>query len=246
VKKFYSSFYGASDGELVVVGDFDPAEVQKAATELFGSWKSPAPYSRVTRTWTKLEPVNESFDTPDKANAMVAAVITLKIDDDDPDYFKLWIANNIFGSDPKSRLFKRIRETDGLSYSVGTGYNAGTKEEFGTITFQAIANPQNVAKVEAAFKDELNKALTQGFTAEEVEAAKKTFRQDNLVRMSQDSFQLQTLQRYTEFGRDMTRLSQILDTVASLTPEQVNAAFKKWIDPAAISYFQGGDFKKAQ
>jgi len=31
-------------------------------------------------------------------------------------------------------------------------------------------------------------------------------------------------------------LSQILDTVASLTPEQVNAAFKKWVDPAAISY----------
>ncbi len=245
-KKFYTDFYGASNGELVMVGDFDPAEVQKAATELFGTWKSPTSYTRVTRNWKKLDNVSETFDTPDKANAMLAAAITLKIDDDDPDFFKLWIANNIFGNGPKSRLFKRIRETDGLSYSVGTSYNAGTKEQYGTIVFQAIANPQNAAKVEAAFREELAKALATGFTAQEVEEAKKTFLQDNMVQMAQDGFQLQTLQRYTEFGRDMNRLSETRDRVASLTPEQINAAFKKWIDPAAFSFFKGGDFKKTQ
>jgi len=245
-KKFYTDFYGASNGELVVVGDFDPAEVQKVATELFGTWKSPKTYTRVTRNWTKLQPVNQSFDTPDKANAMLAAIITLKLDDDDPDYFKLWIANNIFGNGAKSRLWKRIRETDGLSYSVGTGYSGGTKEQFGSITFQAIANPANAAKVEAAFREELAKALSQGFTAQEVEEAKKTFLQDNMVNMAQDGFQMQTLQRYTEFGRDLTRLSEIRDKVASLTAEQVSGAFKKWVDPEAISYFKGGDFKKAQ
>jgi zinc protease len=244
-KKFYADFYGASNGELVVVGDFDPAEVQKAATELFGSWKSPGSYTRVTRNWQKLDTVNQSFDTPDKANAMLAAAMTLKIDDDDPDYFKLLIANNILGNGPKSRLFKRIRETDGLSYSVGSSYNAGTKEQFGQIIFQAIANPQNAAKVEAAFREELAKALSEGFTATEVEEAKKTFLQDNMVQMAQDGGQLSTLARYTEFGRDMTRLSETRDKVSSLTPEQVNAAFKKWVDPAAFSFFKGGDFKKA-
>src|SRR6185369_12410031 len=101
-----------------VVGDFDPAEVQKLATEFFGSWKSPAPYARVTRSWQKLDTVNKSFETPDKANAVLAAVVTLKMDDDDPDYIPLAIANQIFGGDPKSRLWMRIREKDGLSYGV--------------------------------------------------------------------------------------------------------------------------------
>jgi zinc protease len=245
-KKFHADFYGASNGELVVVGDFDPAEMQKVATELFGSWKSPTPYARITRSWQKLETVNQSFQTPDKTNAMLAAVMTLKMDDDDPDYIPMAIANQIFGADPKSRLWTRIREKEGLSYGVQTGSSAGTKEQFGTFTFQAIANPQNAPKVEAAFKEELTKALTQGFTAAEVEEAKTAFRQDYLVRLSQDGTQQQLLQRYTEFGRDMSRLSAILDKAASVTPEQVNAAFKKWIDPAAISYFKGGDFKKAQ
>src|SRR5581483_6492893 len=44
VKKFHQTFYGASHGELIVVGKFDPAEVEKAAAELLGSWKTGAPY----------------------------------------------------------------------------------------------------------------------------------------------------------------------------------------------------------
>ena len=46
-KKFYTDFYGASNGELAVVGDFDAAEISKLASELFGSWKSPRPFTRV-------------------------------------------------------------------------------------------------------------------------------------------------------------------------------------------------------
>ncbi|MBZ5632660.1 MAG: insulinase family protein [Acidobacteriia bacterium] len=245
IKKFYADFYGGSNGELVVVGDFDAAEVQKVAAEVFSTWKSPAPYTRVKRSWQKLESVNTKFETPDKTNALVLAITTLNLDDDDPDYFALWIANNILGGDTKSRLFKRIRDKDGLSYGVQTGYNAGTQEKFGTIAFQAIANPANAPKVEAAFKEELARALADGFTAEEVEAAKTTFLQDNLLRMSQDAFVAQTLGRYTEFGRSMTRLTETRKKVAALTPAEVNSAFKKWIDPAGFSYFKGGDFKKA-
>ncbi len=44
VKKFHAQFYGASHGELVIVGQFDPAALSKAAAELFGNWASPAPY----------------------------------------------------------------------------------------------------------------------------------------------------------------------------------------------------------
>jgi zinc protease len=88
-------------------------------------------------------------------------------------------------------------------------------------------------------------ALADGFTAEEVEAAKTTFLQDNLPRMSQDAFVAQTLGRYAEFGRSMTRLTETRTKVAALTPAVVNAAFRKWIAPAGFSYFKGGDFKKA-
>ena len=101
VKKFYADFYGASNAELAVVGDFDAAEVQKLATELFGSWKSPAPYTRVKRDWNKLETVNRSIETPDKANAIFLAITTMPVNDDDPDYPALFVANTMLGGGPR-------------------------------------------------------------------------------------------------------------------------------------------------
>ena len=49
VKKFYSDFFGASNAELAIVGDFDPAEVRKVVEQELGTWKSPAPYQLVLR-----------------------------------------------------------------------------------------------------------------------------------------------------------------------------------------------------
>ena len=53
-RAFYKNFYGASNGEMAVVGDFDPAEVKKAADELFGNWKSPAKYERIKTGFQKI------------------------------------------------------------------------------------------------------------------------------------------------------------------------------------------------
>src|SRR5206468_10947907 len=85
-RKFYQDFYGASNAEMAVVGDFDAAEIRKLAGELFGAWKSPRPYERVITAYEKIEPVNRTIETPDKANAMFAVGEQLKLDDEDPDY----------------------------------------------------------------------------------------------------------------------------------------------------------------
>jgi zinc protease len=244
-KKFYTDFYGASNGELAVVGDFDAAEVEKLAGELFGSWKSPQPYAVVKRTWQKLNPVNQMFEAPDKANGYFLAISTLNVDQDDPDYPTMFLANEMIGGNPKSRLWVRIREKDGLSYGVQSVFDAGAQEKFGRFIGAAIANPQNVPKVEAAYKDEIAKVLGPGFAADEIAETKKAFLQEQAVQRSQDQQLARLLGREAELGRTMKREADLEAKISSLTPEQVNAAVKKWIDPSAISYFKSGDFKKA-
>ena len=48
-----------------------------------------------------------------------------------------------------------------------------------------------------------------------------------------------------ELGRTMQRELDLEKRITLLSPDQLAAAFKKWIDPASISYFKAGDFKKA-
>jgi zinc protease len=237
-KKFYTDFFGLSNAELAIVGDFDPAEVGKIVTEEFGSWKSPAPYTQVTRSYQKIEPVNRMIETPDKANAVFTAGLTFAMTEDDPDYPAMLLANQMFGGDLKSRLFHRIRDVEGLSYGVGSGLTVGVKSRYGQLFAQAICAPQNALKVEAAFKDEVAKLLKDGFSPEEVAAAKKTYVDDRTVARSQDAALARELARNEQYGWTMSRAADLQKKIEALTVEQINATVKKYLDPGAI-------FKKA-
>jgi zinc protease len=244
-KRFYTDFLGASDAELAVVGDFDPAEIQKIAEEEFGSWKSPKPYHLVLRARDRVETVNHMIETPDKANAVFAGGFTLEMNEDDPDYPALMLANDMFGGDLKSRLFARIREKEGLSYGVRSGFNASVRSKFAQFAVQAICAPENILKVEAAFKDEVAKLLKDGFTDAEVAAAKQTYLDDRTLGRSQDAGLARILARNAQFGWTMAREAEMDRKVLALTTAQINETVRKYFDPASISYFKAGDFKKA-
>jgi zinc protease len=127
-KKFYSEFYGASKAELVIVGDFDPEAMQTAASKLFGDWKSPAPWKRMPHPYAAVAAKKESFETPDKANAFIMMGMTLPVGDKHADYPALLLGNYILGSGMNSRLFKRIRQKEGLSYGTGSMLQARAHE----------------------------------------------------------------------------------------------------------------------
>ena len=59
--------------------------------------------------------------TPDKQNATMAVRLALPLTDNDADYPALTLANHLLGQGGNSRLWKRMREKEGLSYDVGSG-----------------------------------------------------------------------------------------------------------------------------
>jgi zinc protease len=245
-RAFYKNFYGASNAEMAVVGDFDPAEVKKAASELFGGWKSPAKFGRIKTGSQKIAPVNESIETPDKANAVFMAGLRLNLSDDDADYPALVFGNYMLGGGfMNSRLATRIRVKDGLSYGVSSSVGAKAVEKDGQFQAFAIANPQNVGKVETAFKEELALALKDGFTQKEMDADRDGWIQSRVVTRAEDRSLAGTLTGRAFDGRTLAWDEQLENKVKALKPEDVTAAFRKYLDPAQISIVRAGDFKKA-
>ena len=94
---FYKQFYGVGEGELAIVGQFDPAQMQKLIGELFGDWKSPARYERIPNPYAAVPPINKKIETPDKQNSFFMAAMYTKATDEDPDYAALQIAGYVFG-----------------------------------------------------------------------------------------------------------------------------------------------------
>ena len=244
-RKFYTQFYGGSNSELVIVGQFDPAAIQKLAAELFGDWKSPSRFERVPLPYTKVDAVVRKIETPDKQNALLAGGMTTRLSLDDADYAAAMLANRIFGGTFSSRIVHRIRDKEGLSYGVNSGFNVNGMDDGAIFAMSAICAPQNLPKVEAAFREELTRALKDGFTAEEVAAEKKAWLEQLTVQRTQDGSLASTLLARERFGRTMKFDQNMEAKVPTLAVEQVNDAFRRHVDLAALSFVKAGDFKKA-
>jgi zinc protease len=245
MRQFYQKFYGASNGEFVVVGQFEPAQVEKLAAELFGNWKSPSRYERLVSNYRKIEPIDRKIETPDKQNALFLAGMRVKMNDEDPDYPAMVLGNYMLGGSGASRLFKRIRDKEGLSYGVSSSFNSPTRDDAATFTTNAICNPQNLPKAEASIKDELARTVKDGFTAEEVATAKKSWLESRMVNRSQDQGLMGTLGAREFWGRTMKWDEALEAKVEGLTAQQVSDAFRRHIDPATLAVVKAGDFKKA-
>ena len=246
VRAFHKNFYGTSNGDIAIVGDFDPAETRQAVEQAFGAWKSPAKYERFKSPVQNNPTVNLKIETPDKANAYFSAALPMVMGDEHPDYPALVLADYMFGGGfLNSRLATRIRQKEGLSYGVGSRISASSFEPVARFSAGAILNPQNVGKVEAAFLDEIAIARKSGFTAQEIDAAKGGWLQEQMVGRSDDGPLARDLVDLSFNKRTMAWDAAFEAKVKALTPEQVNTAFAKWMDPKAIFIVKAGDFQKA-
>lgn len=245
VKAFHAAYYGSADADFAAVGDFDPAALKAQVTSLYGNWKAAQPYARIADTVKLASGEKLSLETPDKANSVLFAVQPLQLKDDAPQYPALVMANHMLGGGAlRSRLADRIRQKEGLSYGVGSQMSVPSREAAGYWLAYAISAPQNTVKVEAALREELAKAVADGFTEAELSEAKKGWLQSEEVSRSQDAPLARALAGYLEDGRTMAYDKDLEAKVAKLTLAQVNQALRDYVKPAAVSVVSAGDFAK--
>ncbi|NIJ53576.1 M16 family metallopeptidase [Dyadobacter arcticus] len=247
IRQFHKDFYGANAASATVVGDFDKASIEKLLNDEFGSWKSEKPFTRIASPYIAVKPETKALETPDKANAMFVAGLGMPLQDTDADYPALIMGNYMLGGGfLNSRLATRIRQKEGLSYGVGSQFSASSLDKSGTFMSYAIYAPQNAEKLEAAFKEEIDKALKEGFTAEELKAAKSGYLQSRQVGRSQDASLANTLTNNLYLNRTMQWDADFEKKIEALTPEQIKAAFNKHIDYNKLVIIKAGDFAKAK
>ena len=243
-KRFHDEFYGADPADIAIVGDFDEAKVEAQLKTLFSGWEPKVAFAEVKNEYRDVPAVEKAIETPDKENAVFLARENVRMRDDAPDFPALYVANYIFGGGAgfDSRLMLRIRQKEGLSYGVGSDLDVDSIDDASSWNVYAISAPQNTAKVESAFREELARALKDGFTQPELDAAKSGLIQLRTQNRSQDRVLAAAWVDYLYLGRTWQFSKAIDERIQSLTLDEVNAAFRKYIDPAKVSVFKAGDF----
>lgn len=244
---FHERFYGASSMQVSVVGDFNEKLVSDELENLYSQWKSEVNYQRVADPYRQLTVQDQEFNTPDKENAVFVAVTSLSIGKNHEDAAALELGNYILGGGfLNSRLATRLRQKDGLSYGAGSFIGQSSYDNKTSMGAYAICAPQNLSKVELGFKEELQRALDEGFTDEEIANAKTGLLQGKKVSRSQDPELAGRLVSNLDLGRSMQWYEAYENKMANLTAKEVNAAMNKYIELEKFSIIKAGDMSKVE
>jgi zinc protease len=243
LRDFHRRFYGASNAQFAAVGDFDVNAVKQALQSAFGDWKSPSPYARVPHPLVQRTPVRLVLPTPDKQNAVLSVQQAVELNDNDPDYPAFMLGNFMLGSGGDSRLWKRVRDREGLSYNIFSAVSWNNFERNSLWFGGAIYAPQNRDKVELGFREEVARVLKEGFTAEEVASAKNALLNFRRLGRAQDAQLSSALASNLYLDRTFAVSQRVDEALAAMTAEQVNAVMRKYLKPEGFVTGVAGDFK---
>ena len=236
-----ADFSGIAQVRLAMVGAFSPQDVQAVWSKVTKLPGAKIPYARVTDvaapTTVDTTPVKVSM--PEKPNATIAGLALLPIIDDSPDFPALRIAVKVLGGDADSRIWLRLREREGLAYSAGVSLSGNHFEPRSSLSIQASAASGKADAALSSLKDELSRALKEGFSEQEVARAKRTWLQERKTSLRAEQSFAGSLAQGLYHGRDYAWLAQYDEKISRLSATEVTQALRKYLADAPIVWMIG-------
>ena len=122
VEKFYRARYTPAGASLIVVGDIDRATARALAERWFGDWSGPRAPRRTFVTSSALD--GTTIVVVDRPGAVQSEIRIgdVGVERTTPDYFPLLVMNTVLGGSFTSRLNMNLREKNGFTYGVRSGF----------------------------------------------------------------------------------------------------------------------------
>jgi zinc protease len=239
---FHKKVYVPNNATVAIVGDFDSKDVIEEVKRLTADWKK-APLDRPpTPEVDKPKEFTQKIITMPEAAQMQFYLGHVGIRRNNPDYYKLLVMDYVLGTGPgfTDRLSARLRDREGLAYTVQANISSSADLEPGVFRCFIGAEATNFARVKAEFLEELNRIRDQTPTKDEVEDAKKYLLGNlpfHFTTNEQIAGQLLLVERHKlGFGY----FDDYRKAVAAVTPADVQAVAKKYIDPKRLALVAAG------
>jgi len=230
----------ARGGLVVVAGAIDPDAVALAAEALFAglpppgddSFAPPAPPPRAAR--------RRELGTRarDQAHLLVGQRTVARAH---PDFEALELAAVALGAGAglSGRIPLRIRDRDGLAYAASADLVGGAGLDAGRLAAYVGTGPENVARAEAAIREEIARLVEGGITSREVDEARAYL-------VGREPFRRETARQWADLAAHGAVLGLPLvderwraERLAAVTRAEVHDALTRHVDPQALTVVAG-------
>ena len=199
IRDYYNRTYRPQNAVLAVTGNFEKNEMLEKLKAVFGEWDNKgykqAEYAQATYIPTVL--------TINKDVEQVHMCFTFKSPKRDSRHrYSLAVLNTLFGGGMSSRLFQKIREEEGLVYTIYSYTSAYS--DTGIMTVYACSSPQKAENVVNSVFKEIKRLKTERIEDKLIEVTKEQIISNYII--SSES----TVNRLSSNGGGMVLSGKIL------------------------------------
>jgi zinc protease len=238
----HAARFAPSEVTAVLVGDVDATHARDVATQVFGSWRAPAPSP------TPLPPVAPAshrqrvvIPMMNKSQADIAYGFTT-IKRRDPAYYAFWLMNNVFGQYAiGGRLGDSIRERQGMAYYVSSTLDANVAE--GPLVIRAGVSPANVDRAVASIDEEVASLVVDGMTQKELDDSRRYLIGSIPRALETNAAIANFLQTEEVFGLGLDYDVRLPGLLTAVTLDEANAAARQALDPDRATVVIAGPYE---
>jgi predicted Zn-dependent peptidase len=230
-KKYWHSILTRSRMVIVVVADFDRAYIEQKLSALLSKIPAGALFTLKKESYI---PAVNTFKPEQRDNATnYVRGITSGPLPGTADYNAFVLAMRIFGS----RHFIEVRSKNGLSYAPQSWFSGGT-----TPYANIAVTTTDPDKYIAVARNLIDKIKMEGFTEDELKNEKTGYLTGIFYRQETNEEQASSYASNEVVHGDWKRSIKIQNDIKAVTLQQLNNAFKKYINN--ITWVYQGDPKK--
>lgn len=226
-------------GGLIVVGDVDGREVATLAEKSLGSWKgAPASKDDFDVTPAAAERRVLLVDRPGSVQSEVR-VGHVGVERATPDYYALSVANLVFGGVFTSRLNLNLRERNGFTYGIRSGFSFRTRP--GPFEISTSVGNEQTAPAVREILAEMSQFAEDGPTDEEVAAARDFAAGIFGLQLETSSQIASRVTQLVVFGLPDDYFHAYRDNVRGVTTEAAAEAARRHMRPGQAQIVVVGD-----
>jgi predicted Zn-dependent peptidase len=239
VREFYQKQFGAQRTAIYAAGKFDANALQKAITNSLSAWEQgPAPRIPVAQAQTKSEMI--VTDRPGAPQSTLVIGLPV-VDPSHPDFIRLRVMNSLLGGSFGSRITTNIREDKGYTYSprsvISARYRVADWAQIADVTTEHTGNSlKEIVK-------EIERLQKEAPTDTEMKGIQNLEAGLFVLRNSTPAGIIGQLNYLDLHGLPDSFLTNQVQEIHAVTPQQVKEAAKKYVRPEDMTMVVIGDKK---
>lgn len=238
IREFYERNYHQDNMVLSVAGNFETEEMLEKLNQKLGGWKREQPFQPYdTQASYHISCVEKEKDV-EQVHVCIAFP---GLEREHPQKYAMAIFNTLFGGGMSSRLFQKIREEHGLTYSIYSYTTAFA--DTGIFTICASMNPNQAEKVFELIAEEIKEVKAEAFPEKLIEVTKEQMISNFIIGTES------TLNRMTSAGASLLlrgsvqETEEVIQKIEAVTAEDVLEVARKTFDFEKLSYSAVGNLK---